>query len=113
MAFAAGVNTSLSASMSAFVITWFAVTSVPSSSRSPALSTAVIFTLASVPPSLSEKLKSEAENVYAVSSVAVTVLFDAVGTVLLVVSCLPFMRSTRAVPDKVSAQFPPDWFRHL
>ena len=69
--------------MSAFVIAWFSVTSAPSSSRSPALSRVVIFTLASVsPPSTSAKPKSEAEKVYAVSLSVLTVLFEAVGAVL-------------------------------
>ena len=72
--------------MSAFVMTWFRVTSVPSSSRSPALSRVVIVTLASVSPaSSSEKLKSEAAKVYAVSSLVVTVLSEAVGALLVVV----------------------------
>ena len=48
----------------------------------PAAGSSVIFTLASVSPSLSEWLKSVAENAWSVSSSVVTVPFDAVGALL-------------------------------
>ena len=70
------------ASMSAFEMTWFNITSVPSSSRFPLDSRPVIFTLASVSPSASMKLKSDAWNAYVVSSSIVTSPVKAVGGVL-------------------------------
>ena len=85
LASAAGVKVSLPSSMSARVIAWSSITSAPSSSRRPSRSSAVILTLASVSGtpnrtrSMSEKLKSAAVNVYAVSSAVVTVLSAAVG----------------------------------
>ena len=48
----------------------------------PAAGSSVIFTLASVSPSLSEWLKSVAENAWSVSSSVVTMPFDAVGALL-------------------------------
>ena len=78
------MNVSLPASMSALAITWFNATSVPSSSRAPARSRAVIFTLASSSPSKSEKPKSHTAKMYAVSSSVLTVPFEAVGRVFTV-----------------------------
>ena len=80
LAFAAGLNVKLPSSMFAFVITWFTVTSTPPSSRSPAVSSVVIFTLESVSPvSAPANPKSAAVKVYAVSSFVVTVLSAPVG----------------------------------
>ena len=76
---ASGVKVSLSALMAALVTTWFSITSAPSSSRSPALSRAVILTLASASPSMSEKPKSGTENLYVVPSAVVTMLSAAAG----------------------------------
>ena len=77
------MKVSLPASISALVTTWSRVTSVPSSSRSPVPSRIVILTLASASPSASEKPKSDAEKVYGVSTAVVTVLSEAVGSVLV------------------------------
>ena len=68
--------------MSAFEMTWPAVTSTPSSSRSPSDAVATIFTLCSASPSASMKPKSDSENAYVVSSSIVTVPNEAVGGVL-------------------------------
>ena len=68
----------------ALVTTAFARTAVPSSARVPGVGTVTIFTLASVSPeSVSAKPKSSASKVYALSSPVVTVLWSAVGAVLV------------------------------
>ena len=48
--------------MSAWLITWFSVTSLPFSFRLPADSRLVTFTLESVSPSISAKLKSPGDK---------------------------------------------------
>ncbi len=78
MAFAADVNASLP--MSAAGTDWPAVTTAPSSASVPAAGSVTTVTLASASPtSGSEKLKSDAAKVYAVSSLVITDELDAVG----------------------------------
>ena len=87
--------------MSAFAISWSAITSVPSSSRSPALSRVVILTLASASPSASMKPKSDALNVYVVFSSIVTLpISAAVGGMLGGTDS----RTATSVPMSVTAE---------
>ena len=79
---AAGVNVSMPASIWALVTTAFARTAVPLSASAPGDGTVTIFTLASMPPSVSSKPKSPAVKVYTAPTPAVTVLLAAVGGVL-------------------------------
>ena len=75
---------SMSPSIWALVTTWLSVTSGPLSARVPSSGTVTIFTLASVSPvSMSAKPKSSASKVYAVPAPVVTVLWSAVGAVLV------------------------------
>ena len=75
----------MSPSIWAVVTTSSARTAVPSSASVPAAGTVTIVTLASVSPaSASSKPKSSAVKAYARSSPVVTVLWAAVGAVLVV-----------------------------
>ena len=110
LASVSGVNVRLE--ISAVVMTWLAVMSVPFSCSVPAVGRLVMVMDARVSPSMSLKLKSVIVNVWLLSSLMVMVLSVAVGasltglttTLMVSVSILkavvpPFVLTSTFVPD--------------